>query len=78
MGLDIPPCGLPEGTASLSLQMEVKNLSFFIKKDVTSSNKCLCELLKATLFISVGDDFSNSCVHKILVRFLSSPSACRR
>lgn len=56
-----------KGTASVSLQIrgKKKNLSFFfIKKDVTSSNKCLCELLKATLFI--GDDFSSSCIHKIL------------
>lgn len=62
--MDTPPHGLPEGHSFClsSNKEEKKSFSFFIKKDVTSSNKCLCELLKAT----TGEDFSNSCIHEIL------------
>jgi len=56
-----------KGAASAFLQIRRKKIYiYFIKKDVTSSNKCLCELLKAILFMSVGDDFLNSCIREIL------------
>lgn len=55
--------GCLSGAASASVHMRRKKLFFCVfywKIDVTSSNKGSCELLKAALFVSIGDDFSSS------------------